>query len=81
MGELAAEIKKTWSANYKGTSKEKLAEECSDVFCVLIAISQAFEIDIEQAVLDKFFSKDEKRKWVTQKRAASKDGSPLRPKT
>jgi NTP pyrophosphatase (non-canonical NTP hydrolase) len=67
VGELASEIKKTWSANYSGTTKEKLSEECSDVFCVLMAMAQAFDIDIEEAVVDKFFSKDEERKWATQK--------------
>ncbi len=67
VGELAAEIKKTWSSNYPETTKEKVAEECSDVFCVLMAMAQAFDINIEEAVVDKFFTKDETRKWATQK--------------
>lgn len=67
VGELAAEIKKTWSANYAGTTREKLAEECADVYVVLTAIAQAFEVDIEEAVLGKFFSKDEERQWATRK--------------
>ncbi|MBN2003541.1 MAG: hypothetical protein JXA21_09320 [Anaerolineae bacterium] len=67
MGELATEIKKTWSSNYPKTTKESIAEECSDVFCVLMAMAQAFEIDIEEAVLEKFFTKDENREWATKK--------------
>jgi NTP pyrophosphatase (non-canonical NTP hydrolase) len=67
VGELASEIKKTWSANYAGTTKEKISEECADVFCVLVAIAQAFDVDIEEAVTDKFFSKDDERKWATRR--------------
>ncbi len=66
VGELASEIKKTWSVNYSGTTKEKLSEECADVYVILAAMAQAFDINLEEAVISKFFSKDAKRSWASQ---------------
>lgn len=66
VGELAAEIKKTWSRNYPGTTKERLADECADILCVLSAISAAFAIDLESAVQQKIMCKDDARTWATQ---------------
>ncbi len=62
VGELASEIKKTWTHNYGKLSKKKISEECADVCCVLIAIAQEFNIDIEEAVIQKFISHDEVHK-------------------
>jgi NTP pyrophosphatase (non-canonical NTP hydrolase) len=66
VGELASEIKRTWSANYDDTTTEKLSEECADVFVVLAAIANAFGINLENAIRDKFFAKDAGRLWATQ---------------
>ncbi len=77
VGELASEIKKTWSLNYTGTTKDKLAEECADVYVVLAAIAHAFDIDIEYAVAGKFFTRDANRPWATQSRPGqSQERSP-----
>ncbi len=47
MGEVAAELKRTWSVNYESFSKERLAEEIADSFCLLVALADRFGIDIE----------------------------------
>ncbi|MCP4140058.1 MAG: hypothetical protein GY755_07175 [Chloroflexi bacterium] len=67
VGEIAAELKKLWSKNYDGFDKNKLAEELSDTFCLLAAMANECEIDLEKAVQDKFFEKDGKRAWKTER--------------
>ena len=39
VGEVAGELKRSWSKNYDGLSRERLAEEISDVFCLLVALA------------------------------------------
>jgi len=73
VGEIAAELKRTWSANYDGFSKERLAEEIVDNFCLLAALADQFDIDIELAVREKFFEKDQGREWRTG--SVREDGS------
>jgi NTP pyrophosphatase (non-canonical NTP hydrolase) len=63
IGEVASELKRTWSKNYDSFSKVRLAEEIADVQVCLFALAGQFDIDIEQAVCDKFIDKDSKRTW------------------
>ena len=63
VGEIAAELKRTWSKNYSEFSRDKLGEEVADVFCLLAALANEFDIDIEKAVREKFFEADEARTW------------------
>mgnify|MGYP000592657262 CR=1 FL=1 len=63
VGEIAAELKRTWSKNYSEFSRDKLGEEVADVFCLLAALANEFGIDIERAVEEKFFEADESRTW------------------
>ena len=65
VGELAQLIKRTWSPNYEPPSEQDFAEECSDVLIILTAIAHEFGVDLEAAVTDKFFEKDETRQWAT----------------
>jgi len=63
IGEVAAELKRTWSKNYSEFSRDKLGEEIADVFCLLAALANEFDIDIERSVKEKFFEADESRTW------------------
>ena len=67
VGEIAAELKKLWSKNYDSFDKNKLAEELSDTFCLLAAMANECDIDLEKAIQDKFFDKDEQRVWKTER--------------
>ena len=63
VGEIAAELKRTWSKNYTTFNKDRLGEEIADVFCLLAALANEFDIDIAKAVEEKFFTSDELRSW------------------
>ncbi|MEM8924688.1 MAG: hypothetical protein AAGD35_14390 [Actinomycetota bacterium] len=41
----------------------------ADSFVLLTALAAAFEIDLEQAVLSKFFEADGRRGWATAENA------------
>jgi NTP pyrophosphatase (non-canonical NTP hydrolase) len=43
--------------------RRRLGDEIADVFVLLAAIAEKFDIDIEQAVAEKFFQKDGLREW------------------
>ncbi len=73
LGEVAGELKKTWSKNYADLVPEDLANEISDVFVLLSALASSNGIDLEQAVQRKFFEADSKRTW------ASAGGGPENP--
>lgn len=63
IGEIARELKKTWSPNYSKFNKENLQEEIADSFVLLSAIASEFDINVEKAIEEKFFKKDSKRTW------------------
>ena len=63
IGEIASEIKRLWSKNYDDFSRDRLQEEIADVFVLLSALATQFDIDIEEAVVEKFFQKDSTREW------------------
>ena len=67
VGELAQLIKRTWSPNYATPANSEFAEECGDVLVILAAIAQAYDIDLEAAVAEKFFDRDELRTWATKR--------------
>lgn len=66
IGEVAAELKKTWSPNYPDLELSRLGEELADVFVLLSALATNFDIDLETAVRRKFVDADSKRTWATQ---------------
>ncbi len=63
VGELAREIKKTWSVNYASFDPYRLAPELADTFVLLAALASANGIDLETAVEEKFFGSDRQRSW------------------
>ncbi|MEJ6949792.1 MazG nucleotide pyrophosphohydrolase domain-containing protein [Natronospora cellulosivora (SeqCode)] len=63
IGEVAQELKKTWSINYEDFDKNMLSEEIADVQACLIALANQFDIDISSALINKFVEKDSKRVW------------------
>ena len=66
-GEIASEIKRLWSKNYGDFNRDHLQEEIADVFVLLAALATQFDIDIEEAVVEKFFQKDSTRDWKSAK--------------
>jgi len=67
IGEVAKELKRTWSPNYDSFSKENLKEELADVLVCLLALANQFEINLEQALIDKLIAKDSQREWKSAK--------------
>ncbi len=65
VGEVAAEIKKTWSPNYSDLVVEKLGDELADAFVVLSALASSYGIDLDQAVRAKFLGADGARTWAS----------------
>ena len=65
VGEVASEIKGSWSDNYGEFSRNRLKEEIADVFVILTALASRYDIDLEQAVVEKFLEKDASRNWST----------------
>ena len=63
MGEIARELKRTWSPNYEPFSKQDLADEIADVLVCLLALANQFEIDVEKALTEKLLHKDSQRHW------------------
>lgn len=64
-GEVAAELKKTWSKNYPAFTSDRLADEIADVFVLLVALAHEFDIDLAKAVERKFFGADSDRTWIS----------------
>ncbi|MEM8621745.1 MAG: MazG nucleotide pyrophosphohydrolase domain-containing protein [Actinomycetota bacterium] len=65
VGEVAAEIKKTWSANYPELHINDLEDELADSFVLLSALATAFDVDLAAAVDARFFDSDSNRVWAT----------------
>ncbi len=65
VGEVAAELKKTWSPNYDDLVLDDLADELADVFVLVSALASNFDIDLETAVRRKFIEADSRRRWAT----------------
>ena len=71
VGEIAAELKRLWSPNYSKFDTERMREEIADVFVTLAALANSFEIDIADAVREKFIEKDAGREWKSARRSAT----------
>lgn len=65
VGEIASELKKTWSLNYSELVVTELGDEIADTFVLLSALASSFDIDLEQAVTRKFIEADSQRLWKT----------------
>lgn len=65
VGEIAREVKKSWSPNYEGFDTDRLAPELADAFSLLSALASEAGIDLGTAVEQKFFVQDEARQWAT----------------
>jgi NTP pyrophosphatase (non-canonical NTP hydrolase) len=65
VGEIAGELKRTWSPNYPEFDTSDLANEIADVYVLLNALASSYSIDVETAVRSKFFDDDSKRTWAS----------------
>ncbi len=63
VGEIASALKRLWSVNYGAFKRDHLQEEIADAFVLLAALATQFDIDMEEALVDKFFRKDGVREW------------------
>jgi NTP pyrophosphatase (non-canonical NTP hydrolase) len=63
LGEVARELKGTWSPNYDQPSIDRLAPELADVLVLLAALASNFDIDLAASVEKKFFEDDDLRRW------------------
>jgi NTP pyrophosphatase (non-canonical NTP hydrolase) len=68
IGEVAGELKRTWSPNYEAFSREGLGDELVDVLVCLLALANQFDVDIEAALRKKFLDKDGQRTWKSAER-------------
>ena len=64
-GEVAKELKKTWSKNYGAFDRNMLADEIVDVQVCLVALANCYGIDITEEMAAKFLEKDKARNWNT----------------
>ncbi|MEM7326202.1 MAG: MazG nucleotide pyrophosphohydrolase domain-containing protein [Actinomycetota bacterium] len=65
VGEVAAEVKKTWSPNYPDLVPSELGDELADAFVLISALASSFRIDLETAVRAKFLEVDGARHWAS----------------
>jgi len=70
IGEVARELKRTWSVNYAALAQEDLEDELADVLVCLLALANQFDVDLETVVLEKLVHKDGRRNG----RSAEKQG-------
>jgi NTP pyrophosphatase (non-canonical NTP hydrolase) len=63
VGEVASELKRTWSPNYEAFSKEDLGYELADALTCLLALANQFDIDVESVLMEKLVKRDGQRTW------------------
>jgi len=63
LGEVARQLKRTWSANYDAFDAHQLGDELADTFNLLYALASEYNIDLEGQVRTKFFIADGDRDW------------------
>ena len=68
VGEVARELKRTWSPNYDDLTVERLAPELADILALLAALADGYGIDLATAVERKFFRADADRPWPSAQR-------------
>ncbi len=71
VGEVAQQIKRSWSPNYESFSNSAIAEELADVLFVLLGLSDLLSIDIAEA-LKKKTAADANRTWKSIDKPISK---------
>lgn len=76
VGEIAGEIKRTWSVNYPDLDVDALSDEIADALVLLSALASAFGIDLGSAVTRKFFASDSKREWASARPGPRGPGAP-----
>lgn len=62
-GEVARELKKTWSPDYEDFSADRDGPELADVLVLVRALAAEHRIDLESSVRQKFFHDDAERPW------------------
>lgn len=65
VGEVAAEVKRSWSPNYPDLDPERIGQELADVLVLVSALASAFEVDLETAFRAKFLDADGERNWAS----------------
>lgn len=77
IGEIAGELKRIWSPNYDPFDRDDLQDEIADAMVLLMALADQFDIDVEEAIGQKFFEKDGERAWRTANTGSAADSNPL----
>ena len=62
VGEVAQQLKRSWSPNYDTFSNNAIAEELADVLFVLLGLSDLLKVDIANALKEKTAA-DANRTW------------------
>ena len=70
VGEIACELKGTWSPNYEDPVVDRLAAELADALVLLTALASRYDIDVAEAVQRKFFETDGRRDWPSADKPA-----------
>ena len=65
VGEVAQQLKRTWSPNYDTFLKNAIAEELADVLFVLLGLAELLEVDLGTA-MEKKTAQDAERKWKSR---------------
>lgn len=66
VGEVAQQLKRTWSPNYDAFTKNALAEELADVLFVLLGLAELLDVDLG-ASIEKKTAQDGERKWKSRR--------------
>jgi NTP pyrophosphatase (non-canonical NTP hydrolase) len=66
VGEVAQQLKRTWSPNYDSFSKDAIAEELADVLFVLLGLAELLDINLAEAMKKKT-AQDGERKWKSRR--------------
>ena len=65
VGEVAQQLKRTWSPNYDSYTNEAIAEELADVQFVLLGLAELLGVDLGTSMKNKT-AKDAERKWKSR---------------
>jgi NTP pyrophosphatase (non-canonical NTP hydrolase) len=65
VGEVAQQLKRTWSPNYDSFTKNAIAEELADVLFVLLGLAELLDVDLAEAMKKKTVQ-DGERKWKSR---------------
>lgn len=65
VGELAQQLKRSWSPNYGELQHEAMADEVADILFVTLGLATTLGIDASNALANKI-EKDSKRIWLSK---------------